>query len=281
MQMGPASRSTVRLSDGRTLSFVQHGTGPITLTLLPAIGLDASWFFSVFDWELEGVSLLAVDLPGHGGSSPRRPVGTLEQTAIDVVALWDTLGIDSSAVLGVSLGGMVAQAIARAAPGRVAALVLMNTISTLDEAGRAVMTERASRAADPRTREALAEETLQRWFGAPAVADAGAIVTKAREALKASDPETHAGYWQAISEIGFEDELPEELAPPTLAIGGEADLSTPPHAVRRMAATFPHAEIRIVPGGHLVLFENPEQVKDVIQDFLHRALHEHSLRSEH
>jgi 3-oxoadipate enol-lactonase len=268
-----ASRSTVRLADGRTLSYQRQGSGPITLTLIPAIGLDGSWFSPVFDWELDGVSLLAIDLPGHGGSTPRNPVGTLDETAEDVVALWDALGIDSSAVLGVSLGGMVAQSILRIAPQRVAALVLMNTISTLEDAGRAVMAQRAARAADPQTRVALTEETLQRWFGAAAVAEERPIVSKAREALKASDPETHAGYWQAISGIGFEDEVPEDLAPPTLAIGGEADLSTPPDAVRRMAATIPNAQVRIVPGGHLVLFENPEQVKGVIQDFLRRALH--------
>ncbi|MFH1331217.1 MAG: alpha/beta hydrolase [Actinomycetota bacterium] len=124
---GPPGRS---VTAGRHEFFVREA-GPETafrVLLLHGWALDslAAWH-RVIPRLGEGVRVVAVDLRGHGKSDRVRGRLSVEDLADDVAAVLDSLGPGRYAVVGYSLGGMVAQALARRHPARVERLVLAAT----------------------------------------------------------------------------------------------------------------------------------------------------------
>ena len=124
---GPPGRS---VTAGRHEFFVREA-GPETA---PRVLLLHGWAFdSLAAWHRvipllgEGVRVLAMDLRGHGKSDRVRGWVSVEDLADEVAAVLDSLGPGRYTVVGYSLGGMVAQALARRHPARVERLVLAAT----------------------------------------------------------------------------------------------------------------------------------------------------------
>jgi pimeloyl-ACP methyl ester carboxylesterase len=120
------------------------------------------------------VRLITFDRPGFGGSERRRG-RTVRDTATDVAALADSLGIDRFAVLGVSAGGGHALGCAVALRDRVAAVGVASMPGPLDEVpGAWDALDRRQRPAaekareDPITAAGWVERYMQRWTGEPA-----------------------------------------------------------------------------------------------------------------
>lgn len=102
-----------------------QGTGPETVVLLHGFGGDAeNWRFVMTDLAQER-TVVAVDLPGHGGSTKNVGDGTVDELVDDVSAAIQGLGITRTHVVGHSLGGLVASRLADRDPERVASLVLI------------------------------------------------------------------------------------------------------------------------------------------------------------
>ena len=114
--------------DGISIHYEIQGRGP-WLTLAHALAGDLGlWDEQVA--ELAGdFTLLRYDLRGHGGSNMPPAPWQLADLAADVIALWDALGIERSHFVGLSLGGMIGQHLALAAPHRIDRLVLAATSS--------------------------------------------------------------------------------------------------------------------------------------------------------
>jgi len=112
---------------GLRLWYERDGDGPAVL-LLHGIGASAR------DWDfqlpalLPGHTLIGLDLRGHGRSDSRG-LYTIEDMAGDAAALCEHLGLAPVHVIGHSLGGAVALALALAAPGAVRSLTLANTFA--------------------------------------------------------------------------------------------------------------------------------------------------------
>ena len=124
---GPPGRTVVA---GRHEFFVREAGPPAA----PSVLLIHGWAFdSMAAWHrvlpllAERLRVTAIDLRGHGKSDRIRGRCEVEDLADDVAAALDALGLGRVAVVGYSLGGMVAQALARRHPGRVERLVLAAT----------------------------------------------------------------------------------------------------------------------------------------------------------
>ncbi len=248
--------------DDTTLHYQMLGHGERVVTLLHSLALDGTWFLPLTAELGAGYRFVLPDLRGHGASGyGQRPV-TLSALVNDVVALWDTLGIESSIVAGISMGGMVAQGVATAAPERVEALVLMATTGRYDEAARAGALKRAAATRSTGGLASQADVTLRRWF-----ADVDApLAIRARSQLLAAAPNVHADFLQAMVDVESISKL--ERPPPTLVLGGEDDRSTSRPVIESLAEGIPGAQLDFVAGGHLTAFTHPRVVAQRIRTFL-------------
>jgi 3-oxoadipate enol-lactonase len=261
----PETQQMLAGTDGATVAYRQYGHGPRLITCLHSLALDGSWYEPLAAALGEEYRLLAPDFRGHGASAHGECAPTLGLVAQDIAAMWDAEGIKSSVILGISLGGMVAQAVSGSFPSRVDAQILMATRGSFNDAAAAGTLARAAEVRAPGGVAQTENVTMRRWFGYAADNPADPLVRRAREQYLGAGGDTIAEYFEAMTQVGdFQAEPP----PPTLVVGGDDDQSTPRAAIEQLAASIPGAELRFAKGGHLVAFENPQEVAATVRPFL-------------
>lgn len=250
--------------NGVRLYYEVDGDGPTVLLLHP-VGLDATCWESQAEALMSSYRVLRVDLRGHGRSDVPPPPYTLSGLAADVDALLRQLGLAPADVVGLSLGGMVAQVLALEHPTDVRSLVLVDTNSTLSAEARRAMVERGE-AARRGGMTSILDSTLSRWFTPGFMGSE--IVAGTRKRLLADDVEGWGAAWRAISELDTEPRL-GEIRVPTLVIIGENDLSVPVSRARAMADRIPGAAFHVVPGApHMAPLERPDLFNPRVLEFL-------------
>ena len=250
--------------NGVRLYYEVDGNGRTVLLLHP-VGLDATCWESQVEALMSSYRVLRVDLRGHGRSDVPPPPYTLSGFAADVDTLLRQLGLAPADVIGLSLGGMVAQVLALEHPTDVRSLVLVDTNSTLSAEARRAMVERGE-AARWGGMTSILDSTLSRWFTPGFMGSE--IVAGTRKRLLADDVEGWAAAWRAISELDTEPRLPE-IRVPTLVIIGENDLSVPVSRARAMADRISGAAFHVVPGApHMAPLERPDLFNPPVLEFL-------------
>ncbi len=235
----------------------------------PAILLMHSLATSLRVWDAQaealgrGFRVVRFDLRGHGLTEPSTTPFTIEDLAADALAVLDACGIAAAHVGGVSIGGMIAQAVATLAPSRVTSLILCDTALALPppEVWRQrAATVRADGLAG------LVDATMARWVS-PAFA-----ATPAGRGLRAGFLRTPPeGYAAAAEALALADltEATARLRVPALVLVGEADPSTPVAAAEALRAAIPGAGLVVIPGAlHLPPVEHADAVTAAIHAFL-------------
>src|SRR5258707_4490074 len=118
------------------LHFVVSGSDA-PVVLIHGVGADGRSWDEVIAALGPGFRTLKLDLAGHGRSPPIREPYSLERFADDVLATMDRAGMDRAHVVGFSLGGLIAQQIALAAPERVDRLGLLAAVAGRTDEERA------------------------------------------------------------------------------------------------------------------------------------------------
>lgn len=258
----PAPLRRVRLRDHETVVVQRGETGPAVL-LLHALGLDWRMWEPVMDKLAAGRRVFAYDIRGHGWAAGSPSPFTMDDTAADMLAVLDALGLDQAHVAGLSYGGGIAQTAAVAHPERFASLALLATTDHPFETfeGRA-------RAGEVEGMAAQVVPTLTRWFtpGALAVNDWG--VRYARERVLRAYPADWAAAWRAFKSLDVQGRL-AAFEPPTLVLAGELDVSTTPEIMSGIAKRIPTATYRELPGTqHMESLERPDLVAEALDEFL-------------
>lgn len=262
-------------SDGAALAYRTLGSGPVTVTCLHSLALDGSWYEPLLGRLSSSYHYVFPDFRGHGASERGTAPLTLDQLVSDVTALWDDLGVDVSAVMGISLGGKVAQGLIRQHPDRVSAAAIMCTSGNPSQEARIALAQRATVARAPGGMTSLSQPTVRKWFSDEAIEAAapGDLVTKALTALQSADGDIHAEYLEALSSSDYLDGSSIwESPPPVLVVGGASDRSTSIAAVAELAGSIRGSELVTVPGGHLSAFSHPEGVEPILARFLSQHL---------
>lgn len=257
--------STARSSPpwGGHLTYRITGSGPPLLLLHP-IGLDGTWWSDYVTAFAHRYQVIAVDLRGHGQSSRINGPVTLDQLAADVAFLLAQVATRPAHVIGVSMGGMVAQHLALRDPESVASLVLCATAGGFPPDLRPVLRERGR--IDHQGMSAVMPPTLRRWFSPEG--RAAAIGRRCERTLSAVDPASWTAGWAAIAELDTLSRLPG-VAAPTLVITGAQDTATSPAAARALAEALPAARLNIVEQAwHLGVFERPDPFLTAFTAFL-------------
>lgn len=252
-------------SDKSTVAYRKYGSGPRLITVLHSLALDGTWYEPLAEALGEQYTLLAPDFRGHGQSQLGTSPVSLALVAADIAAMWDAEGIDSSVIMGISLGGMVAQAVTGSYPHRVPAQILMATRGAFDEAAAAATSARGDQVEAEGGLQAAAETTMYRWFGEKSKDPDQPLVRKARAQFLGAGGKTIGSYFRAMTKVG---DFALQDPPATLVVGGDDDQSTPRPALEELAASIKGAQLDFARGGHLVAFENPASVAAVISPFL-------------
>lgn len=242
------------------LYYEHRGQGP-SLLLIGGTGGDLRRPETRFLGPLEqDFTVLSYDQRGLGRSDKPDTPYTMADYADDAAALLDRLGWDSTLVMGVSFGGMVAQELVLRHPRRVRRLVLCCT--TAGGAGGASF---GFHTLPPMTRAARADLQLS-------LSD-----IRRDEAWKAANPEKYRMLHAFAAADPYADEpghaegaarqlaaraghdtwarLPA-IACPVLVMGGRFDGIARPDAVRALAARIPGAELEFFDGGHLFFLDD-------------------------
>jgi pimeloyl-ACP methyl ester carboxylesterase len=243
------------------------GAGP---PLLMITGLGAN----IELWEplvplLAGRQLIRFDAPGSGLSTvPDRPY-RMPFLADVVAAMLDRLELPSVDVLGYSLGGALAQELARRHPLRVRRLILA---ATIPGAG-AIQSPRISMEFfDPRLAVAGSERRMRRLarlVGGRAAADPAILA--AYEGRRLRNPPSVRGYRLQLRAILGWSSLGwlHTLKAPTLVLAGGRDPIVPLVNTRFFTRLIPDCRRYVIAdGGHLFMVDQPEDVAPVIEAFL-------------
>ena len=209
-------------------------------------------------------TLATYDLRGHGAAAAES-IASIDQLAHDLLAISLTLTARPVHVVGLSLGGAVAQAAALDSPDRIASLALLGTSSRFS---RTAMHDRAARGKTHGVAGQV-DDTLARWVSDPAADNEGNGYI--RHALAHTTPERWAQAWEALGRFDVADLLPR-LRCPVLALAGTRDVASPVEALELIAKSVADGTVEYLDAAHLSPLERPAEVAVHITDHLLRVL---------
>lgn len=251
-----------------------HGPeGAFPVVLIHGLGLtrQTTWAHLV-PLLAKDFRVITYDLPGHGESAlPSAPV-SLSLLSRQLFALLDELGIESAALAGFSLGGMINRRCAIDHPGRVSALAILNSPHERD-AELQELVERQARDAGAGGPAATIDAALQRWFTPEFHQQHPGPVALIRETVLANDPQNYAAHRQVLAEGVRELIRPNPpIAQPALVMTCENDTGSTPAMSEAIGNEIAGSEVAIVPNlRHLGLVEEPALFAETLIRFLQRV----------
>ena len=251
-----------------------RGGSPVVL--LHAVGLDLTWWDHQFGVLARDHDVVAFDMPGHGLSGRLDAPPSLDLLA--AVAAGVVMHVDAGPahVVGISMGGMVAQTLALARPDLVRSLSLVATLCTFPAPVREALRERA-RVAREEGMAAIVPLSQQRWFPQAFRDRRPDVLDRAAKCLLLQDPAFHAAMWEMIATLDLEARLPT-LSVPAMVVAGTEDPNAPVAAAQQIADLIPGAAMHQVPGaGHFPPLEAPDTFNALLQSFLAAPARRHSV----
>ncbi len=227
-----------------------------------ALGMDLRIWDDVVGPLASAYRIVRYDMRGHGLSELPPGAALIDDYAADLAGLLDRLAIGRAAVVGLSMGGLVAQALYRQRPDLVAAMALFGTAAKIgtEESWRQRMDEVARGGV-----EAIAEAVMPRWFTADFRAARPDDLAGWRSMLTRTPRE---GYLTACGAQAQADLRPycAAIAVPVLCAVGDEDGSTPPAVVREFAGQIGRARFEIIAGSaHMSCIERPDALRGLIE----------------
>jgi 3-oxoadipate enol-lactonase len=258
------SQSTFCEVTAGRIAYSRRGTGR-PLVLLHPIGVDRSWWNEYAGHWAASYDVVAIDIRGHGDSSLVTAPITLADHATDVAAVLRQERITGATLIGVSMGGMIAQRVAIQFPELVGAMILCATAGGFPDEARPRILARGDMNRQGSMSEII-DDTISRWFAADTPRPD--LLQKCRTRLAAGDWYSWSANWRAISLLDNLGELPGVPAP-TLVVAGDADASIPPAVSQKIADALPNSRFVVIPGAaHFGAFDMREVFTTVFDDFL-------------
>ncbi|WP_292285853.1 3-oxoadipate enol-lactonase [Marivita sp.] len=215
-----------------------------------------------------GLKYLRYDKRGHGLSDcppPPYGMGTLVR---DLEQLMDHLALRDAVVVGLSIGGMIAQGLAAKRLDLARALVLSNTAARIGT--REMWADRIAQIEQGGV-EALADAVMARWFSTDFRQTQELVAW--RNMLTRTPAEGYVGCAQAIAGTDFYSTT-AALRLPTLGIAGSEDGSTPPDLVRETVDLVPGSRFQLIrKAGHLPCVEAPDTYAAALTEFIAAQAH--------
>lgn len=256
-------------TQGQTIYYEETGEGE---PLLCVMGLSAdtlAWALQVPAFS-ERHRTIVFDNRDVGQSSQAEGSYEVADMAQDALGLADALGLDSFHLLGVSMGGAIAQEIALAAPERVRTLTLAVTFTAGGGWARKLSETWGARVLEM-PRERHVDELLLLNLSEDFFENAEAVEFARNLMLQnphPQDPEAFVRQLDASSRHNTRDRLPS-LPMPVHVIGGERDILVPVWKSQELAELIPGARLTVLERApHGMTLERAQEFNSLVLDFI-------------
>jgi 3-oxoadipate enol-lactonase len=253
------------------LAVSRAGRGEVAVLLLHGVGGGRSIWSDAASGTASAIAaagflVLSLDFPGYGDSAGLPTMASMTQAVLDTAA---SSGAARTVVLGHSMGGMVAQAVAALHPGQVQGLVLACTSASFGKPGGAwqaqFLQERLAPLDAGLGMAGMAEQLVPGLLSPHAPA---AAAQTARDVMARVPEATYRSALQAIAGFDCREAL-IQLRVPTLLMAAEHDRTAPPDVMQRMAARIPGSTYLCLAGaGHIANLEQPRAFNSAVLSFL-------------
>jgi 3-oxoadipate enol-lactonase len=212
--------------------------------------------------------VVSYDMRGHGESGAPDYPYSLEMLSEDVIGVLDSLGVERPAIfLGISIGGMIGQALALRHPDRFRAVILANTVSRTPPEGQKTWDQRIEAVRKDGV-EGQVQPTLERWLSAEFRARDPETTKWVADMIRATPAAGMIGCAQAIQKLDYTDQL-ERITLPTLVIAGEKDPGAPVAAAQAIHERIKGSRLEVIPNClHQTPIEAPDEFNRIVGAFL-------------
>jgi 3-oxoadipate enol-lactonase len=257
--------------DGRTVHYRLEGAGDETIVLVNGLADDLeTWAFQMDDFLAAGYRVLRFDNRGVGGSG--KPAGpySSRMLADDAKGLVDHLGITDFHLMGVSMGGMIAQEYALAYGSDLRSVTFGCTYAAPGPFCSRMFSMWADLAPVMGVPFVMRDVTL--WaFTVPFFEQREAELAEFETGMRYLDQPLHA-YLAQLAVIQDHDTTARlgEITTPSLVLAGAEDILIPVALSRRLADGVAGSEFATTPGGHACLWEHPAPFNEAFLAFIKR-----------
>lgn len=239
------------------MNFTMEGRGP-AVVLSHALALDRSMWTEVSAALASEYTVVRYDHRGHGESQLAVDRVTIDDFADDAADLIRKVSSTPVVFIGLSLGGMVGQALAARHPSLLRGLAVLNSAAHYpDQAGW----NARIKAVSENGMRAIADASIERWLS-PAFRDSPAgqsVADRLRAVLLRTDPLAYIRSCEAILNMDLRASN-RGISAPTLVIAGLQDMATPVSMAQRIVADIPNSQFAEVEAAHISAAEAPDAI---------------------
>ncbi|EPE94492.1 3-oxoadipate enol-lactonase [Rhizobium grahamii] len=213
--------------------------------------------------------IIVYDKRGHGLSDVGQVPYSIEDHASDLAGLLELLSVKTAFICGLSVGGLVAQALYKARPDLVQGLILCDTahkIGTTEGWNARIAT------VETKGIESIVDGIMKLWFTPAFRRPENTPYHGYHNMLVRQPVEGYIATCEAIRDADYTNAA-GKIRVPTLCVVGDQDGSTPPDLVKSTANLIPGAHFEIIrDAGHIPCVEQPEALTALIRAFIDTAL---------
>jgi 3-oxoadipate enol-lactonase len=235
------------------------------LVFVNSLGTDFRIWRDVIVRLAGDFAILTYDMRGHGlsgvGTTPYR----MEDLADDLAALLEHVEAPPAIIVGLSVGGMVAQQLYARRPDLVRALVLCNTAAKM---GDPAMWATRIAAIEADGIGSIADGVMERWFAAHFRERETEALAGYRNMLLRQPADGYIATLAALRDADL-TRAAQLIAVPTICIAGDSDASITPAAVAALAKSIPGARFETIRNcGHIPCVEQPATLAEIMRAFI-------------
>ncbi len=251
-----------------TVAFRETGSGA-PVVLIHGVGMQSAAWAPQIDVLAKTHRVIAVDMPGHGGSDPLPTGSDLPDFVAWLHAVLQTLHTGPVSLAGHSMGALIAGGYAVSHPEMVTHVALLNGVFRRSDAASAAVVARAE---EIQAGAFDLETPLTRWFGDGASDQAASALVS--EWLSSVDLEGYATAYGAFArgDATYADQF-TTITCPLLALTGDGDLNSSPAMSDAMAKAAQNGKSVVISGHrHMVNMTAPDLVNTALQEWLNTPI---------
>jgi 3-oxoadipate enol-lactonase len=248
--------------------FVGPDAGDVVCFAHALLADGGMWADQVSPLLQAGFRTLRVDMRGHGGSDAPSGPCTVMDLARDILVILDHLSLEKVHFVGLSIGGVIGQALGVHFRERLSSLVLSDTNPASAPNAKAMWMERIAMVEKANSTAPLAPGMMGRLLSAKFKSRKPARWREISATIEATRPQGVYACAEALQNFDFEQHLPS-MATRSLVLCGQNDPATPASEAKKIAALIPHARYIEIPDAlHFPNVEQADFYSKVLLDWL-------------